>query len=489
MDQGKSAQPLPRPPDPGIGDLAASGRRFMRSPGMKFFALGFLALLLLIPLAMVQGLVREREGRFREATAAIGAQWGGAQTIAGPWLAAPAIVEKPARTAGELPRRAERHILLAPDRLNIEGDVATDTLKRGIHEAVVWRGTLTGRAAFSRPDLATLGEDVLSVDWSKARLVMLVTSLKGVETIEIKAGAGPVGPVEPGLGLPLTANAPSGLNAAINMANAFMSSAPGPVNQSDAPVAPPLGQRDISFAIALKGSQTLYFAPVGDMTNVALTSAWPHPSFAGAFLPANRDVRTDGFKASWAVPKLARPLQHVALASAENFNQALGESFGVRLITPVDFYTTVERAVKYGVIFIGLAFVIVFAIELLAGGGMHVAQYAMTGMMIVVFYTLLLALAEIAGFGLAYAIAAGATGAVLAGFVASLFPGRRWAVTAFGGFALLYGMLYVILNMEDAALLAGAITGFLLLTALMFATRKVDWSGRVMPAEAVGSTG
>jgi inner membrane protein len=208
---------------------------------------------------------------------------------------------------------------------------------------------------------------------------------------------------------------------------------------------------------------------------VAVTSTWPHPSFSGTFLPKTREIKDTGFSASWSIPELARNFPPVMFAD-QNTASVLGyPSFGVRFYQPVDFYRLVERAVKYGVIFIGAAFLIVFAIELLSGGRMHLVQYAMSGLMIIMFFVLLLAFAEHVGFGMSYAIASGATGAVISWFVASLFPGRTWTFTAFGSFAVLYGLLYMVLRLEETALLAGAITGFLLLTVLMVSTRKVEW--------------
>jgi inner membrane protein len=238
----------------------------------------------------------------------------------------------------------------------------------------------------------------------------------------------------------------------------------------------------------LKGSQAVNFVPVGDQTTVTLQSSWPHPSFSGNFLPQSREIKTDGFTANWNVPKLARDIPHLSLAGGQIFPRYLHSTFGVRFYQPVDFYKQVDRAVKYGVLFVSMAFLVIFVIEIVSKGRMHLVHYAMTGMMIVIFYTLLLALAEFVGFTIAYAIAAGATGAVIAGFVAVLFPGRVWTLAAFGGFAALYGFLYVVLQLAEAALLVGSVTGFVILTALMFATRNTDWGVRKpLPAAETAS--
>jgi inner membrane protein len=50
-----------------------------------------------------------------------------------------------------------------------------------------------------------------------------------------------------------------------------------------------------------------------------------------------------------------------------------------------------------------------------------------------------------------------------------------------GVFSLLYGIIYLILRLEDYALLTGAILGFAGLTVVMFATLRVDWGGHTKP--------
>jgi inner membrane protein len=269
--------------------------------------------------------------------------------------------------------------------------------------------------------------------------------------------------IEPGLGGPY-GDAYSGLSAPAGLPAGFAAG----------------GQKlTVDLDLDLKGSQEVRFVPAGDQTTVTLASSWPHPSFSGAFLPQSRSVTEDGFKASWSVPKLARQIPHIVALPERTSFRGIGDSaFGVRFYQPVDFYKQVDRAVKYGVLFVSMAFLVIFVIEIVSKGRMHLVHYAMTGMMIVMFYTLLLALAEFVGFSFAYAIAAGATGAVIAGFVASLFPGRTWTVAAFGGFAALYGFLYVVLQLAEAALLVGSVTGFVILTVLMFATRDTDWGAR-----------
>ncbi|MBO6636841.1 MAG: cell envelope integrity protein CreD [Roseitalea sp.] len=439
------------------------------SLGTKFFVLGVLAVTLSIPLFAVWLLVQDREANYRRAVAEIGAQWGGSQTLTGPLLAVPVTVLSNVRdqNGGTVQRRVGRTLLIAPQALDVTGQVDPARRKRGIHEAIVYQSRLTVRARFGAPDLDALSPPVVAADWTRGKLVMALSDLKGIETVAIISGDDELDGASPGFGIGAGAQQ-SGFHVPVDLSGSFA--------DGGAPA-------EFVLDLAFKGSQTLRFSPVGAETRVTLTSPWPHPSFAGAFLPATRTVSEAGFEAHWAVPQLARSIPSAMIAEGgaplATFPDA---QFGVDLYQPVHFYRFVDRAVKYGVLFVGAAFLVIFAIEVMSGGRMHLAHYMMTGLMMIIFYVLLLALAEMIGFAAAYAMAAGATGVVVAGFTATLFSGRIWAFSAFGGFALLYGSLYLVLSLEEAALLAGGIAAFAIVTAMMFGTRKVDWSAGGSPA-------
>jgi inner membrane protein len=464
-----SGQGKPQPQGP-ASPLSAAQPAFAprwprgQSLGTKFFVLGLLVVLLSIPVFMVWLLVLDRQANHRAAVAAIGAQWGGAQTLTGPLLAVPVTVLSTEQTDSgrTVQRRVRRVLVIAPDTLEISGRVHPERRRRGIHEAIVYQTELNASARFVLPALDGLVMPVAETDWARARIVMALSDLKGIEAVVVSRDGEALDAVAPGFGLADVAGDGAGFHVPVDLSDGFADAG---------------GSMEVDVALSFKGSQSVSFTPVGRQTSAGLASEWPHPSFSGAFLPASRSVSDEGFEAQWSVPQLARSIPAATLAVDRGVITRFAEGrFGVDLYQPVDFYRYVDRAVKYGVLFVGAAFLVIFAIEVMSGGRMHLAHYMMTGLMMILFYVLLLALAEIVGFATAYAIAAGATGAVVAGFTASLFPGRVWALSAAGGFALLYGVLYVVLSLEDAALLAGAVTGFVILTAMMFGTRKVDWS-------------
>jgi len=297
---------------------------------------------------------------------------------------------------------------------------------------------------------------------------MSVADPKGMESVSVTIDGDETAAVRPGSGSTVDAER-TGFHLPVDLSDAF------------AGLQTPL---EVSIALAFKGSQSLSVVPVGGQSTVRVQSSWPHPNFSGAFLPSDRTIGEAGFDAQWSVPELARSIPQMTLVQgARDPLRAFSQSaFGVDLYQPVDHYRYVDRAVKYGVLFVGLTFLVIFCIEVISKGRMHLAHYTMAGAMVIVFYVLLLALAEIIGFAYAYVIAAGATGAVIAGFTATVFAGRLATIAAFAAFIALYGTLFVILSLEDVALLTGAVFGFIILTIVMFATRNIDWSGAAGPA-------
>ncbi|MDZ7823911.1 MAG: cell envelope integrity protein CreD [Ahrensia sp.] len=467
--RGTIENPWPRSMPRSYGSITAN-----KSLGYKFFLLGMLAVLLYIPLLMVWGLVTDRERNYRAATAEIGKQWGADQTIGGPLIAVPVILQRDFLQDGKTVFESfEKIVLFAPNTMSIDSTADTSRRVRGIHEAIVYTTSAKISARFKKPNFANLAPSIIRADWTRARLILTISDLKGIEKVNIKMDGKPGVEVEPGYGLE-----GANINVAYDTSNGsgYQFGLHAPIDGTAAFME---GKDDVVFDVDLtfKGSQSLNFIPVGETTEVKLSSPWLHPSFAGTFLPTQRDITKDGFSANWSVSKLARSNPQIDFASSNSLNAFHTSSFGVRFYEPIDFYRLVDRAVKYGVLFIGMVFLMIFSTEILSKGRMHVVHYTMAGLMVIMFYVLLLAIAEVAGFTIAYAIAAGATGAVLAGFVASVFRGRKATVLAFGGFSVLYGLLYLVLSLEDAALLAGAITGFVILTSMMFATRSVDWSG------------
>lgn len=440
-------------------------RGLFRSPGFKFFLISFLILLLLIPLGLVFALISERESRANSVRSEVASTWGRDQSISGPVIIVPYTVSETTVEAGkEVSRVKEKHGVFLPEDLDIRTDTKSDVLHRSIFDVNVYTAATTLKGRFAAPDLRAIEANAIDVRWQDAVLALMLSDPSGLKSsATLKIDGARTLAFEPSLGL--AAAGQNGIHARL-------------VPLSERIAGPGTAPAAFTFEIALdyRGSTTLRFAPAARDTKVAITSDWPHPSFQGSFLPDQRDVSDKGFSANWKIPHLARSIPQAWTMDRGGLNQLIRHVFGVQYYSPVDFYDRVSRAAKYGVLFLSLAFMAVFVMELLSGKRIHAVQYMFVGLAMIFFYVLLLSFAEHLGFARAYAIASLATGGMLALYFSRAFESLKHGLAAALLFIIIYGFLYMVLQMEDYALIAGAILGFAALTAVMFATLRVDWS-------------
>jgi inner membrane protein len=451
-------------------------RQAFRSPAFKFFLVCFLILLLLLPLLLVNVLVWEREDRARAVRAEVGRTWGPEQQVLGPFLIVPYTVRL-ATVQGDkrVEQLQERRAVFTPEVLKVAGRTQSRTLYRSIFEVPVYGARLTLSGRFAVPAIAEVAADAVNVRWRDAIFVLGLSGVSGLKeaaALRIEGSAGAI-PFAPSLGLPSRHSHLNGIHARLGAA------VPDPEQ-------PPRG---FVFTVDLvfNGSIALSLAPVARETQVSLASDWPHPSFFGAFLPDEREVTASGFTASWKIPHLARSVPEAWSLAEEGLQRLQPYAFGVRMIAPVDHYSLVTRAVKYGIAFLALAFMAVLCLELMSERRVHAVQYLFTGVALVFFYVLLLSLAEHLGFVPAYLAASVATSLMLAVYVGAAFRSALRGLAMLIVLAAVYAILYLILQLEDYALLAGAILGFLALTIVMFVTLRVDWSGAAAPPAAARS--
>lgn len=430
---------------------------FGRSPAIKFFVVGVLTLLMVVPIAVIWAVLMERSSRAAEAEADIAQGWGGLQKVAGPFLAVPYTVieqrEEGERTVNVTVRRSA---LFLPEALEIAATADTEERARGIFKVTVFSAAMDFKGSFEAPSFARLGVTPASIDWDKAVLFLTIADPRGIVTnAGMSFGGGePARTFSPGLGVDFT-------------------SAPG--IHVAAPFAAGPRAFDFAFDLALNGTGQILFAPAAKETIVGLESGWEHPSFTGAFLPDARDLERPGFSARWAIPYLRRSLPQETLTPDQVLYPLDQSLFGVRFFKPIDFYVLVDRALKYAILFVGLSFLVFFLSETLTGARVHVVQYVLIGAAQVLFYLLLLSFAEHVGFANAYLAAAGGTVALTTLYALSVLRSTGLSgvvLVALGG---LYGLLFLLLREEDYALLIGALAAFVVLAVTMFVTRRVDW--------------
>ena len=226
------------------------------------------------------------------------------------------------------------------------------------------------------------------------------------------------------------------------------------------------------FDISLNGSEQLMFAPIGKITNVNLNSPWKEPSFDGVFLPKKRTIGENGFTANWKVLHLNRNYPQSWVGTKHHVNNS---SFGVNLRLPVDVYQKSMRVAKYAILFIVLTYLVFFFVEILNHILIHPIQYILVGIALVLFYILMLAFSEQMNFDLAYILAALMTIGLVFLYCRSIL--KSWALSLMTASILLilYGFIFIIIQMQDFALLFGSLGVFLILAVTMYFSRKVDW--------------
>jgi inner membrane protein len=438
---------------------------------IKLIGVGLLILLLLIPLGMITGVLSDRLQRRNEAVADITSSWGREQNLIGPVLIIPyqyrfkTVKEVPGKDGKVEKREVEETggawAYFLPEVLNVTGDAQTQMLHRGIYDAAVFRAQVKLSGRFAPPDFGPFKIDLKDVQWKDALVTIAINDLRGTREGLVLDWGGTKRPLLPGSQVP---GYTTGATAMLGDGK--------PIN---APV-------EFSIPIDFNGSEGIYFAPFGVQNEAVLKSNWPDPAFRGAFLPAERSVRTDGFDAKWKVSYYGRsyPQSWTSQMGNERFTtQAVAQSmFGAQFLSILDAYRYVERSIKYGVLFLVLVFTTFFLFEVTARQKIHPFQYLMVGAALCLFYLLLLSISEFIGFGLAYLIAAAASTILITWYCRFFLGGGARTLMIGAGLAGVYTFLYITLRQQDYALLMGAIALFILLGVVMYVTRKIDWYAR-----------
>lgn len=425
------------------------------SATLKGAIIFLLVILLLIPATMVERLIYERQDRQNEAYAEVSGKWGGVQTISGPVLVLP-YDEIQRNNKGEETSHQRKYACFLPDELNIKSEIAPEKRTRGIFEVVLYGGAVRLEGVFNSVQPEKVIPSDTRIYWNKAVLAIGISDLRGLKDQVLLRWNDQTNVSEPGIPVPGLSH--SGIHVPLDLT---------PANESSP------DKYRFQVDVTMKGSGALYFTPLGKVTQVQLASAWPDPSFTGAFLPDEKNVSPQGFKATWKVLNLNRNYPQQWISGREiNFQES---AFGVSFLLPVDNYHKSTRSVKYAVLFIGLTFLCMFFIEMRQSRRVHPFQYALIGLALVVFYTLLVSISEQTSFNTAYLIAAVMTILLTGLYARALFESGKMGLLVGGTLAVLYGFLFVTLQLQDYALLFGSLGLFVILAVVMFFSRRINW--------------
>jgi len=421
---------------------------YRNSATLKVLGIAVLALLLLIPASMVMNLVRERENEFNTVAIEIGQKWGFPQTMTGPIITIPYVVQYLDSDGKMRSTRHNAHFL--PETLNISSNVNPELRYRGIYSVIVYSSKIKISGTFPKPDFSSWKIENGDILWNEAYIEFGVSDMRGIKN-QAKISLNNIEyEVNPGCSKEIFETGISSL--LLSTSNKI----------------------DFALNLDLNGSNQLYFTPIGKTTNVTCESNWNNPSFDGAFLPDKRDVNEKGFTASWSILHLNRSYPQQWTDS----NYQVSESqFGVKLLLPVDHYQKSMRSAKYAIMFIGLTFLAFFFIEILNRKKIHPIQYLLVGAALCIFYTLLLSLSEHIGFLWAYILAAIAIISLISTYTYSILSNMRLVAITSGILVVLYLYLFTILQLQDYALLMGSVGLFVVLAIVMYISRKINWYG------------
>lgn len=437
------------------------------SVSIKLLSIGFLIGILLIPQSMIRSLINDRQANQYQAIREVSDSWADPLELNGPVLTVPffEILEVDDQT---LKRKKFAHFL--PENLSIKGQVLPEERKRGIYEVVVYATELELVGNFDKIDLSKFTDVPENILWEEATVSIGIPDMRGIQSsISFETGTD---------SYRMESGVPSYLDldlGQLSHENGYPQKR-GLGSQTGVNTRISLGAEnagiDFKLDLDIRGTETLSFNPVGKTTKVQLESTWPHPSFTGQFLPDAYEITDAGFKAGWSVFDLNRNYPQQWVGQTHSITSA---DFGVDLYQPVDNYQQNERSAKYAVLILFLTFISFFFIEILNKKRIHPIQYILVGLALTVFYTLLLSLSEHIGFAGAYWIAAGIIITMLTLYSLSVLKSSRLASFMMFFFVLIYSFIFIILRMEDLALLVGS-CGLVIVVALcMYMSRKVDW--------------
>ena len=421
-----------------------------------FLKIGFillLILLLMIPNALIQSLIYERQSLESETQTEIASSWGPSQKIMGPVLSIPYSTIHTSKDG--IITSFDHTLRVLPESLNVDVDLGTEERKKSIYKAILYNAKHNINGNFKLPDTSEFGKNLSKVHWSDATIDIGFSSSSSLSNIvNLKWGD---------------------INYKMQSGASDSQLFPSAIH-SKVKIDPESSVYQFDTEIGVNGSKSIKYIPLASNTTVTVNSTWPSPGFVGLPLPTTREISENGFSATWNSTEYNRPFKDTWIDNEVNLSHR-GESFGVDLVQTVGHYQKNMRSAKYALLIISLSFLVFFFFEILKSNRIHPVQYIFIGLALSIFYSLLLSLSEHVGFGPAYLIAASAVVGLISWYGKFMLKqGSNVMILTIilGG---LYTYIYILLQMEEFALLVGSIGLFIVLAISMYLSRNMDWYG------------
>ncbi len=419
---------------------------------IKMVIVTVIILLLLIPKGMITSLISERQYRQNEVFREISQTWSADQKIIGPVLSIPYL-------ASYYDKENKKHVYkkyykVAPQELRIDNQLLPEERHIGIFKFLVYHSKNDLNGHFEKPEInVPQGYNLEEILWNDAHVAFEISDIRGIEDEVACKINGVRHEMKP------STHNEFGLNAII--ARPFSEN-----NLKDL--------KTITFNIKLnvKGSQSIQFSPIAKNTQLHSQGQWGDPRFIGSFSPESPEIEDKGFSAQWNILEYNRNIPEAWNSLPSQFEPYY---FGVELIQMNDHYQKSERSAKYALLIIALTFLAFFLSEVMMRLKVHPIQYVLIGLALCIFYILLLSLAEHWGFNAAYALSGLATVLLISTYSKSIFSSWKPALLSGLGLAFFYAFVFVVIQLEDYALLAGSLGLFIILAGAMYLTRNIKW--------------
>ena len=415
------------------------------SVALRIILIASIIILLIIPLLMVQSLITDRQIYRQEAVNEISKSWAGMQSIAGPMITISRKVEK-------IDSKGNKYFVIKddyylPETLKIDVEVMPEKRYKGIYEVMLYKSKIKMSGTIN---LSKLNEKFQDEKFDESYISFNISDLRGIQKDAELVLDGKKYKLTPGLKDKVFHN---GFYCDLDLSKHNL-------------------PQNFEIELELNGMENLNFIPLGKFTELNMKSSWNNPSFEGAFLPLSREITKDGFTAQWKVNYFNRSYPQ---EWEEKTYDPFPSAFGVKLLVPVDEYQKTMRTSKYGLMIIVLTFLSFFMIELFSKKVIHPIQYLLVGLALIIFYSILLAISEYILFQYSYLISSLLIIVLIALYSKSIYQSKQISFIVTGMLMMFYGFMYVILQLQDYSLLIGTIALFIILAAIMFFTRKINW--------------
>jgi inner membrane protein len=422
----------------------------IRSLGVKLITVGILAVVMTIPAFSLYLLVEDRSERASEVRRSIGDASGGPQTFLGPVLVVPYA-------------SGSGLYLIFPSTGSVDVQTSSEVRHRSLFRVPVYSATVKFDALFSLASRPANTDAAL--DWSRSEIVTGASESRGALadiTVNMGGTTNTMGLASLMTRLPLNGDSRSQIGLKM-------------FGMGAGQMAKPDAKFNIVVNMRFSGSQVLTVLPFARANTITIRGDWANPGFQGGFMPTSHRATKSGFEAHWSIPFIARGIN--AEGAPDLVASLLPLAPVLNFVEVADPYQSVARSLKYALLFLCLVFAAFFVFETTTGKRVHPAQYFLIGVAQLIFYLLLLSISERIGFAGAFAIAAFLTVALISANAGWIFSSRTHAVRAFGVFGAVYSLIYLLLTLEDEALLIGSVASFAAVALIMYFTRSVDWYG------------